>query len=70
MIDKTISSKYQIKILDSLLPMDEFDKIRAWFKKNSVDYYPKYEPDGDHDGTWVFSFRKEEDKVKFILQCM
>lgn len=70
MKDKSISNTYQIKILDSLLPLNEFDKLIAWFNKNSVDYYSKYEPDGDHDGSWIFSFRREEDKVRFILQCL
>ena len=29
-----------------------------------------YESDGDHDGYWVFPFRDEGDKVKFILRWL
>ena len=29
-----------------------------------------YESDGDHDGYWVFTFRDESDKVKFILRWL
>ncbi len=70
MIDKPISNKYQVKFLDSELTVEKFEKILVWVRVNSMNYLPKYEPDGDHDGYWVFKFKKEEDKVRFILQWM
>ena len=62
--------KHQVKILDSELRAGKFGELLTWFHERYIDHHTYYEPDGDHDGYWVFTFEKEEDKVKFILQWM
>ena len=72
---------YNIKILDSELPADEWRSMLDWMKENIKSDLPlygltrrqkqvTYEPDGDHDGFWVFTFTDESDRVKFILKWM
>ena len=73
---------HNIKILDSELTSIEWRSMLDWMQeniKNDLPVYglygnrPKqvtYEPDGDHDGFWVFTFTDESDRVKFILKWM
>ena len=63
--------KYQVRILDSELQFDNFVEALTWMRERKTDNYSAiYEPDGDHDGYWIFQFENEEDKVEFILRWL
>lgn len=68
-ISKTkIGRTYIARILDSEWSKGNFANVLQWLRKEEIDYFSEYEPDGDHDGFWAFRFESEEDKVKFILR--